>query len=497
MKRRLISFLLALAVIVSCSAALSAAEDVTVLRVYNWQEYIDDGTDDKGTKVRPSVMEDWEEDYFARTGKRVRVQYDTFETNETMLNTLKTGKSQYDLVCPSDYVIQKMILATEKGTDDKISLEKFDFSAVPNYVEYGSPFIRDVYEANGFSEYLVGYMWGTLGIIYNPEYVNEEDVTTWELFLNPDYKGKSTLKDSVRDSYLPAVAVVYKEEIEEWNAKLEAGTVTTKEYAAAMDEILNRTDPDTIEKAGKVLKEMKNNIYGLEVDSGKSDIVSGKITINAAWSGDAVYSMDVAEEEDDVYLSYVVPDDGASIWFDGWVMPKGANVELAQDFVNYLCTPAVAAQNMDFIGYTSVIAGDDVLALVDDWYGDAEGEYSVDLTYFFGGTCADETFEELESVSLEDGRILVRTGELGRQFSAQYPDEDTVYRCGIMKDFGDRNDDVLLMWAQFKSNNVSAWLIIMFIAVLLGFCLIVILFTKPKRDSARRYKEWTKTRSIG
>ena len=458
------------------------AEEIT-LRVYNWQDYIDDGTDENGTKTIPSVMEDWASDYYARTGVKVNVQYDTFETNETMLNTLKTGKSQYDLVCPSDYVIQKMIAATEQGTDDNIALEKFDYSKLENYTKYASPYIKQVFAENGFDQYSVGYMWGTVGIIYNPEAVAEEDTKSWKILWNTDYKNRITIKDSVRDAYIPAVVSAYKEEIESWNQRLEQGSVTLQEFRTAMGDLMNRTDDDTIAAAGSALKSMKNNIYGLEVDSGKSDIVSGKIDINQAWSGDAVYSMDLAEEEDGVLLNFSVPEDGGSVWFDGWVMPKGANTELAHDFVNYLCNPSVAARNMEFIGYTSVIAGNEIFDLVQDWYGDDEGEYTVDLTYYFDGTLS-------EDYLTEDGKILVQTAEIGRQFSAQYPEKSVVDRCFIMRDFGDRNDAVLTMWTQFKANDISAGLLMMFVVILVGFCLVLLWFTKPKRDSARRHKEW-------
>ncbi len=483
--KKILSLLLFFSLFFSISAGFrfSASAEELTLRVYNWQDYIDDGTDENGTKVIPSVMEDWAADYYARTGVKVTVQYDTFETNETMLNTLKTGKSQYDLVCPSDYVIQKMIAATEQGTDDNIALEKFDYSKLGNYTKYASPYIKQVFEENGFDQYSVGYMWGTVGIMYNPEAVAEEDTKSWEILWNTDYKNRITIKDSVRDAYIPAVVAAYKEEIESWNQRFEDGSVTLQEYRTALGDLMNRTDDGTIAAAGSALKSMKNNIYGLEVDSGKSDIVSGKIDINQAWSGDAVYAMDLAEEEDGVLLNFSVPEDGGSVWFDGWVMPKGANTELAHDFVNYLCQPSVAARNMEFIGYTSVIAGNEIFDLVQDWYGDDEGEYTVDLTYYFEGTLSEDYLSE-------DGKILVQTAEIGRQFSAQYPEKSVVDRCFIMRDFGDRNDAVLTMWSQFKANDISAGLLMMFVVILAGACFVLLWFTKPKRDSARRRKEW-------
>lgn len=483
MKKILFLILSLLCVAALFTACSSEGEEELVLRVYNWQEYIDDGLEDDV----PSVLDAWAEDYYQRTGKRVTVLYDTFETNESMLNTLKTGKTQYDLACPSDYVIQKMIAATENSTDadDNIAIEPFDYSKLPNYTDYASPFIKDVFDKNGFSEYSVGYMWGTVGIIYNPEYVDAQDVNSWSVYWNDKYKNKMTVKDSVRDALIPAISYVYSEEIYALKSRYEAGNLTLPEYQAAIDDILNRTDDETLEAVGKVMAEMKSNIYGLEVDSGKSDIVSGKIVINQAWSGDAVYSMDTAEEVG-VELAFTVPEDGGSVWFDGWVMPKGANTELAQDFVNYLCRPDVAARNMNYIGYTSVIAGNEIFDLVCDWYGSDEGEHTVDLTYFFEGT-VDDSY-------LVDGKLLVRTDELGRQFSAQYPEKEIVDRCSVMRDFGERNVAVLNMWLEFKAETFSLPLILLTVAVIVLIGAVLLWFTKPKRDSARRRKEWLASR---
>ena len=475
MLKRLLSLLLLGTLVLGCFSACGT-ESERVLRVYNWQDYIDEGDDETA-----SVLDAWAEDYYARTGIEVRVQYDTFETNETMLNTLKTGKSQYDLVCPSDYVIQKMIAATEKGTDDNLALEKFDYSKLENYTAYASPYIKQVFAENGFDGYAVGYMWGTVGIIYNPEFVDEEDTRSWEIMWNPKYKNRITLKDSVRDAYIPAMSAVYRAQIKD----LENQNLTEEEYRKRLSDLMNSTASEDIAAAGDALKAMKDNIYGLEVDSGKTDIIAGKIHINQAWSGDAVYSIEEAEASG-VMLNFSVPEDGGSVWFDGWVMPKGADTELAHDFVNYLCSPEVAVRNMDYIGYTSVVAGDEVFERVLDYYGDDEGEFTVDLSYFFNGTLSEEFLSE-------EGAALVRTGELGRMFSAQYPEEAVAKRGFIMRDFGNKNEEVLTMWAGFKSNNIAPEILFLFCAVILvGAVAVLLWFTKPKRDSARRRKVWLK-----
>lgn len=454
-----------------------------VLRVYNWQDYINEGKDDDGAKISDSVIELWEKDYYSRTGKKARVQYDTFETNETMINTLRTGKTSYDLVCPSDYIIQKMLSATLSGKDDSISIEKFDISQMENYTTYVSPYISDLFEKNGWTDYAVGYMWGTVGFLYNPQAVKYEDVSTWDFFWNTDYKNRSTCKDVSRDAYVVGSLYVHRDDLRKKVSDYKEGKITASQLQKAVNDVANDTSESNIKKVGEALSQMKRNIYGFEVDSGKTDIVSGKIDANLAWSGDAVYAMDLAEEEDDKKLAFVIPHEGSTIWFDGWVMPKGANVSLAQDFVDFLCKPEIAAMNMDYIGYTSVVAGDELYDLVCENYGVEDGKYEHDLSYFFKGTLSPDKYTS-------DGRVIVRTDEIGRQLTTQYPSLEETARCGIMEDFGDRNQMVLEMWSVVKSNNISAFSYVMmaFLAILLAFMITNTLRRKLKKKRHRRIR---------
>ena len=456
-------------------APLSFAEE-TVLKVYNWQDYIDEGKDDDGAKISDSVMELWEKDYLSRTGKKVRVQYDTFETNETMLNTLRTGRSDYDLVCPSDYVIQKMISATEKGNDENIAIEKFDISAMPNYTKNVSPYISDLFEKNGWTEYSVAYMWGTVGFLYNPEMVLREDISTWDFFWNTDYRNRMTCKDVSRDAYVIGSLYVHREELRKANEKYKKGEISAEEMQKIVNTAANDTTAENIANVEIALSDMKRNIYGFEVDSGKTDIVSGKIHANLAWSGDAVYAMDLAEEEDGKELEFVIPNEGSTIYFDGWVMPKGANVELAQDFVDFLCRPEIAVMNMDYIGYTSAIAGDEIFDLVCENYEEEDGEYEYDLSYFFNGTLSEDKYT--------DGKAIIRTNTFGRQLTTQYPSTDEVARCGIMEDFGDRNEAVLEMWSKVKSNNITAFSYVMM--VFLAFVAVFMLTSSIKKKLKKK-----------
>ena len=461
-----------------CPSALAEEE---VLRVYNWQDYINEGKDDDGAKIADSVTELWEKDYFKRTGKKVRVQYDTFETNETMLNTLRTGKTSYDLVCPSDYVIQKMLAATESGKDESISVEKFDISKMTNYTKYVSPYISELFKKNGWTDYAVAYMWGTVGFLYNPETVKYEDVSTWDFFWNTDYKNRITCKDVSRDAYVVGSLYVHSKELKEAAAKYEKGKISGTELQKIVNAVANNTEEDNIEKVGKALSEMKNNIYGFEVDSGKTDIVSGKIDANLAWSGDAVYAMDLAEEEDGKELAFVIPKEGSTIWFDGWVMPKGANIALAQDFVDFLCKPEIAVMNMDYIGYTSAIAGDDVFDLVCENYEEENGKYEYDLSYFFKGTLSEDKYTD-------DGRAIVKTNAIGRQLTTQYPSLEETARCGIMEDFGNRNQAVLEMWSVVKSNNISSFSYVMMAVLALMAVTMVVSSVRRKLKKKRRMR---------
>ena len=514
--------------------------DELVLRIYNWQDYIDEGLDDDGQKVDTSVIEAWQQWYLETYNVEVKVQYDTFETNEVMMNTLKTGKTTYDLICPSEYTIQKMIKLDMLDTYD-YDLKDINGNVILSNYSYVSPYLKQLFASKGWDDYSIPYMWGTMGFIYNPEVVSEEDVKHWSILWDSNYKNKATAKDSVRDTYVVGVMHVYYDELMELRTKYENNEISGSEYNKQIGQIMNKCDKDTIAKVETALKEMKNNLYGFEVDSGKSDIVTGKVAINFAWSGDAVYSLDVAEEENEVYLNYQVPEEGSNVWFDGWVMPKGANKELAQSFVNFLCNPEIAVRNMNYIGYTSSIAGDEILDMIDDWYGailpeyneeeqtwyydevdlgiqdstievsvkdneiylgnqkvislleninDEEGipyslyygctYYEADLTYFFEGTVSEDR--------ITDGKVLVSVEEKGRQFDTQYPDYETILRCGIMEDFGDNNDNVLAMWENVKIGDIPISITIILLAsIIFAYCFYTVRkYLKLKQRKNRR-----------
>ncbi len=485
---------------VACSSALllpilctfsGCGQDQIVLRIYNWEEYIDDGGEgsyvydqlldegvDETSIVAPSILDDFELWYEQTYHKSVRVEYSCFGTNEDLYNQLKLGDT-YDLVCPSEYMIMK--LASENMLEP-LPVSFFDETDEQNtYIQNVSPYIKDVFdshyitltkengdkEQHSWGEYAAGYMWGTTGFIYNPELVDSEDLSHWSVLLDTKYKNKVTTKDNVRDTYFIGLAILYQDELIALKNKLESGEIGETEFSEQASIMMNDTSPDTVAKVQNILLEMKSNIYGFETDSGKLDMVKGIISINFAWSGDAVYAIDTAESEN-VFLNYYVPDECANLWFDGWVMPKNENrseetKHAAMAYINYMSKPESAIRNMYYIGYSSVIAGDEVLEYINDTYGVEEGDEEdavpYDIGYFFG----------------EEATIYTYEDQLERQLFAQYPTLEVMRRCIPMEYFADEaGERINELWTKVKGETLDAWAIIVICVCIVAIAAFVV-----------------------
>ncbi len=636
----------------------SSSERVT-LKIINSEDYIfideEDRSNDMTEQFKRYVKELAKEnpEEYGRLAN-VEVVYDTSDTNETLYSELQTGKSDYDLINVSDYMAQKMVseglvvplLAEGETREDKLA----------NYMDYASPTLRGrldnitapiysswvddpdhpgekIHPYAKLEDYAVGYMWGTLGILFNPEYsaysnlevadVIEDMHYSFSALWDSTYKGSISIKNSMRDTFAAGLMNAYEKDFISLKEKLDDGTYDVDTYMAEYAKVFNGEKENNfnvvVNNVQNSLNSLKNNIFGLEVDSGKQDIVTGKIGINLAWSGDAVYSMDQAEDgnlvgENQSTLYYCVPELGSNLWFDTWVMPKNDNRseerrELAVMFLDFMSDPANASQNMDYTGYTSFIGGGDILELVRDWYdirtdeiyeevevkqynyeyyqvyavseaednffaldypdfmkddGDPEtdnhksecdeyflyyfvpysykdedtgeiveveepesvedcldekhsfqvlndedehkkyGELTivdrelepeevleydiVDLSYFFNGTLDDgdpttEDYEEDvdtifysakyyarneegEPYTFIDGEIEHLNNSVGRQFFTQYPDEATIIRCAVMKDFGENNKLVMKMWEEFKSDPLPTSSLVLFMIII-------------------------------
>ena len=443
--------------VVAYAAEEAADPEVITLRVCNWEEYIDEGGWDEEELIEldngmsilgeNSMVEDFESWYYETYGKRVEVEYSTFGTNEELYNQLTLGDT-FDIVCPSDYMIMKM-MAEDMLTP--FSEGFFDETQEHNYYARGlSDYIRNVFdthEINGepWSKYAAGFMWGTTGIIYNPEVVSEEDASTWQILANRDYHRQVTIKDNVRDSYFAALGILKHDLLMSDEFRNDPNIEEN-----LLDE-MNDTDDETIAGVEKILKDIKENVYSFETDSGKADMVTGKVVANYQWSGDAVYAMEQAEEED-LYLNYAIPEEGSNLWFDGWVMLKdGINGDLekqaaAEAFVNFLSRSDNVVRNMYYIGYTSVMSGgeDDTIFQYLNWYyaagEDEEDVVDYDVSYFFG----------------EDSILIAPAEQLNRELYAQYPTEDVLKRTTIMSYFDlDTYSKINQMWINVRCFDIS------------------------------------------
>ena len=270
--------------------------DTIVLRVCNWEEYIDEGgwEDDEVIDLdsgdifgENSMIQDFEQWYQDTYGKKVRVEYSTFGTNEELYSQLNLG-NVYDLVCPSDYMIMKLL---KENKLEPLSKDFFDTENENNYYVKGvSPYINGVFEENQIDgkpwvDYAAGYMWGITGMVYNPEEVTEEEASTWTILENPKFYRQVTIKDNVRDAYFPTLAILNRDQL------LNPSFRNSADYEAQLSAIMNDTRKETIDEAEEKLKEIRANVYSFETDSGKADMVSGKVIANLQWSGDGVYGL--------------------------------------------------------------------------------------------------------------------------------------------------------------------------------------------------------------
>ena len=406
-----------------------------ILKVYNWADYIDE-----------ALLGEFEQWYEEQTGEPVKVIYQTFDINETMLSKIELGHEDYDLVCPSDYIIERML-----SSDLLLPMDK-NFGNTPDYTVNVAPFITSCFDrieghGKNANDYSVAYMWGTTGIIYNPKYVTDEEASSWEVLRNPKFAGKILMKDAFRDVYTSMLIAINKDKIA--SGEKDINTISydsSDESIAAVEAYLNS---------------FKDAVAGWEADFGKEQMTKERAWINLSWSGDAQWAIEEAAEMG-VELRYAVPKEGSTMWFDGWVIPKYAkNVKAASYFINYMCKPENAVRNMEVIGYVSANGGQEILEAMSD-----PEQYSpIDASYLFG--------EGAESVCLNP---------------IMYPDAAAIERCGMLHDNGDRTANLLEMWSRVKgdSANVMTYVIVGALVLVLVVAIALRMRGSKRKKHARR-----------
>ena len=267
------------------------------LIVYNWGEYLD-----------PDVIPMFEK----KTG--IQVVYEEYETNEIMYPKIQSGAIAYDVVCPSDYMIQRMI--------ENDLLAEIDFDNIPNIKNIGATYLEQSRQFDPENKYSVPYCWGTVGILYNKTMV-KEPIDSWSVLWDETYKDNILMQDSVRDAF--AVALKY------------------------IGASLNSTDLNELEAAKQLLIEQKPLVQAYVIDQVRDKMIGNEAAIGVIYSGEAIYTQ--MENPD---LEYVIPKEGSNLWIDSWVIPKNAkHKENAEAFINFLCRPEIAKMNFDYITYST------------------------------------------------------------------------------------------------------------------------------------------------
>lgn len=417
-----------------------------VLRVGSWDEYIDEGGEESYAPDSRPLYEEFEDWYYQEYGIKVKVDYIPLQDNETMYSKIKLGDS-YDLLCPSEYMMMKLVAENRLQPYPN---EFFNKETEHNYyAKYVSPYIENVFlsgktaDGKTWRDYTAGYMWGTTGFVVNPNNVDPELAKSWSILQNPDFKRRITAKDNVRDAYFVGLGMHYEQQLLDLKARYALDN-DKQTYMDDISNLMNDTEPETMTAVQKELEAMRKNLYGLETDEGKMDIIRGGFDISYQWSGDAVYVLDKAEEFD-LELEYVIPESASNLWFDGWVMMKDIGdkkTQAAMAFVNFLSRPDNVVRNMYYIGYTSCISGNEenetVYEYIEEMYGDEEGETSYDLSYFFDYGATPHVITTTED-------------QLKRQLLAQYPNEETITRLVVMDYFSKEvHKKAVRMWTQIK-----------------------------------------------
>lgn len=268
-----------------------------VVYVYNWGEYID-----------PETIEMFEEE----TG--IKVVYDEYETNEIMYPKVEAGAVNYDVVCPSDYMIQKMI--------DNDLLQEINWANIPNSANIGDQYYEQSEEFDPGNKYSVPYCWGTVGILYNKTMV-DEPIDSWTVLWDEKYENNILMQDSVRDAFMVALKV--------------------------NGHSMNSMDEAELQAAKDLLIEQKPLVQAYVVDQVRDKMIGGEAAIGVIYSGEAIYT-----QRENPDLEYVIPKEGTNVWIDSWCILKDAeNVENAEKFIDFMCRPDIALMNFEYITYST------------------------------------------------------------------------------------------------------------------------------------------------
>ena len=348
MKKILAVFFTAVILLLTAGCGTEKAE---VLNVYNWGEYISDGSEDT-----LDVNKEFENYYFEKYGKKVKVNYTTYASNEDMYNKIRSGGVSYDVVVPSDYMIARMI--------DEELLLKLDFSNIPNF-QYIDPQYKNAYYDEK-SEYSVPYQCGCVGIIYNTELV-DKTYTDWDALWDEDLKGQILQFNNPRDAFGTAM------------------------YWKGID--VNTTNENEWREAKNLLSEQKPLVQSYVMDEVFNKMKNGSAAVAPYYAGD-FFTM-YGDNED---LDFYYPESGTNMFVDAMCIPSCAkNKEIAEEYINFMLSEEIAVANAEYTCYASpnllVSENEDYIADMTDIHPDA-----IEILYPVGGIKS-SYFETLDTVT--------------------------------------------------------------------------------------------------
>ena len=306
--KRIAAAACAVALLVGGAALVfSARQDTITLNVYNWGQNIADGSDDT-----MDIIAEFEARY-----PHIKVNYSTYDSNEALYTKLSNGGITVDVIIPSDYMIARLI--------HEDMLLELDFDNIPNYANVDDTFKNTAFDPE--NKYSVPYTWGTVGIIYNTKYVDEADVTGWELLWNEKYAGKILMFDNSRDAFGIA------------------------QYLLGYD--VNTTDKAELQACADKLKEQKPVVQQYVMDQIYSSMENEEAWIGVYYAGDCMMMMESNEN-----LAFYLPESqGFNLFIDSMCIPVCCQEkEAAELFINFLCEPEISGANMDYICYASPIS---------------------------------------------------------------------------------------------------------------------------------------------
>ncbi len=247
----------------------------------------------------------------------INVKYEEYESPEEMYTKYKSGSIDYDVICTSEYIIQKLISENE--------VQKIDLTSFKNYNNIDPEILKINQSFDPKNQYALPYFYGTLGILYDTRYVSSKEVQSWDCLWNKKYKNEIIMENSVRDSFAPALK--------------------------RLGYSINEKNHKNLNKALKMLQSQKPYVYAYMVDETADEMIAGNAKMALCYSGEAATAMDSNK-----YLAYSIPKTGSNVWVDSWFIPKTCkNPELVKKFLDFTCRDDIATANFDYVYYASPI----------------------------------------------------------------------------------------------------------------------------------------------